>query len=349
MKRYTIPIFIPELACPFRCIYCNQHVISGKISIPTNKQIKDTIASRLLTFKRDAYIELGFFGGNFTGIPYEMQEELLSLVQPYIHEKKINSIRISTRPDYISPIVLAILKKYHVETIELGVQSMDDEVLSLSRRGYDSETVVKAAGMIREEGFNLGMQMMIGLPGDSKEKSRETAEAIVKLGAVCTRIYPTLVVKDTELSKMYQTGNYQALSMAQAIDWTKEPLRIFEENGITVLRVGLHPTEGFISGSDFLEGPFHVSFKELVLTEIWKDRLWEACAKEKDIRKNLLISISKKDMNYAVGYQSKNKIFFSRHFEKVHFYGHPDIKSPGFEIKTEFDENNSVLGKDEIQ
>ena len=175
---------------------------------------------------------------------------------------------------------LQLLKAYHVSTIELGAQSMDDEVLQLSGRGHNSEGIFLASKMIKESGFSLGLQMMLGLPGDTLEKSIMTAKNIVALKADNTRIYPTLVIKDTELEILYKEKKYNPLSLEQAVEWAKEVYKIFEEANVTVLRMGLHPSEGLISGESLIAGPFHVSFGELVMTALWKDVLMELRYKE---------------------------------------------------------------------
>lgn len=312
----TIPVFVPELACPNRCTYCNQHLISGQLQMPAREEIVEKIETYLATFPANAHVEVGFFGGNFTGIETEIQESLLQIVQPYIQQGKIHAIRLSTRPDYIDEKRLTFLKNYGVKTIELGVQSTDNEVLSLTNRGYDVQCVEKASNLIRAFGFELGLQMMIGLPGDTKEKSIQTAQKIIELGASQTRIYPTLVIEGTELAALFLKGEYKPLSLEEAIDTSKEILLLFEKHNVTILRVGLHPTEGFISGRDFLAGPFHVSFKELVLTKIWFDLLKDIPA---DKSKDLVIEVPLKEINYAIGYQRKNKNFLEERFKSVKF------------------------------
>ncbi|MDL2314641.1 radical SAM protein [Bacteroidales bacterium OttesenSCG-928-C19] len=318
----TIPVFVPELACPNRCTYCNQHLISGQLQMPAREEIVEKIETYLATFPANAHVEVGFFGGNFTGIETEIQESLLQIVQPYIRQGKIHAIRLSTRPDYIDEERLMLLKNYGVKTIELGVQSTDNEVLSLTNRGYDTQCVEKASNLIRAFGFDLGLQMMIGLPGDTKEKSIQTAKKIIELGASQTRIYPTLVIEGTELAAQFLKGEYKPLSLEEAIDRTKEILLLFEKHNVTILRVGLHPTEGFISGKDFLAGPFHVSFKELVLTEIWHDLLKDIPA---DKSKEIIIEVPEKELNYAVGYQGKNKKFLEERFKKIKFIGSQEL------------------------
>ena len=273
-KHFNIPLFIPELACPFQCIYCNQRKISGELSIPTPREISLKINNYLKTIpKENSDIEVAFFGGNFTGLRVEEQIEFLEVVQPYIKHGKISGIRISTRPDYINEEILNILKNYNVKTIELGAQSMDEEVLKQSKRGHTATDTKNASRLILEKGFTLGLQMMIGLPGDTLEKAIYTAKKIIELGASNTRIYPCLVIKGTQLEGQYNKGNYKPLSLEDAVLWSKELLKIFEEGGVDVIKLGLHPSEGLLSGEELVAGPFHPSFRELVLTEIWGELL----------------------------------------------------------------------------
>jgi histone acetyltransferase (RNA polymerase elongator complex component) len=318
MKQYyTIPIFIPEKACPFRCVYCNQYTIADIVQVPEPSEINEIIESYLKTFPVHGIKKIGFFGGSFTGMEMEEQNQYLNVVLPYIKSGKIDSVQLSTRPDYISEEILDNLKKYKVETIELGVQSLDKEVLLRSGRGHTIEDVEKSAALILKKGFRLGLQMMVGLPGDSFEKSISTAERIIELGAHCTRIYPTLVIKDTQLEMMYKSGQYNPLSLEEAIGWSKELFKIFTRYDVNILRMGLHPSESLISGESLIAGPFHVSFKELVLTSLWRDLLDEKLQDKNG--KKLIIEIHPQAINAAIGYHAVNKKTLQQKFDEVSF------------------------------
>ncbi|MCF8296235.1 MAG: radical SAM protein [Saprospiraceae bacterium] len=317
MKHYTIPIFIPELACPHQCVFCNQRKISGHQKSPTLNEVKTIIEEHLATIPQEnSHIEIGFFGGNFTGIEIDEQENYLKTVQPYLKERIIKGIRLSTRPDYINQEILNLLKKYKVSTIELGAQSMDEDVLVKSGRGHTIDDVVQASKLIVNNGFSLGLQMMIGLPGDSLEKSINTAKKIIELKADNTRIYPTLVIKGTKLEELYKEGLYKPLSIKEAVNWSKELFLMFEKANVNIIRMGLHPSEGII-GDDFVDGPFHQSFKELVLTEMWNDLFKQKFNKK--IAKDISISVSPSQLNYAIGYKAKNKVYLQQFFRKVEF------------------------------
>lgn len=318
MRHYNIPIFIPQQACFNSCIYCNQHHISGQLVQPTPTEIITKIETYIQTFKEPYNAELAFFGGSFTAISHQKQEEYLQIIQPYINQNKISSIRISTRPDYITAEILQTLKEYNVKTIELGAQSLSDEVLQKSQRGHSAEDVQKASKLINEYGFDLGLQMMIGLPQDTLERSIETANQIVNFGAKSTRIYPTLVIENTLLAKMYLNGEYKPLEISEAINWTSKLYNIFQENNINILRVGLHPSEALISGKELLAGPFHVSFRELVLSNIWKEKFESIAHKNAN---TITIYVNPKYIGSAVGYKSQNKISLHKLYKNVIFRG----------------------------
>jgi len=329
IKHYNIPIFIPELACPFQCAFCNQVKISGHNLIPSDKEIIKTIEDHIASFKeKKRYVELAYFGGSFTGIPFEQQEHYLNLVQPYIKKGLIQSIRLSTRPDYIDDNGLSLLKKYNVGTIELGAQSLDDEVLKNSHRGHTVKQVEDAAALILKSDFKLGLQMMIGLPGDSLEKAICTANKIVELGAENTRIYPALVIRDTAMHLWYKQGKYSPLSLEEAVRWTKQILPIFEKAKVNIIRVGLHPSEGLLSGDELIAGPFHISFRELVLTEIWNDKFKPLLKLEPHSK--LEITVPYGSLNHAIGHKAKNKKMLLKKFKTVLF-----SETDSFSVSTE--------------
>ena len=324
-KHYTIPIFIPELACPFRCIYCDQHKITGQSTLPEAGEVKEIIEKYLATFpKRRKIIELGFFGGNFTGIAVEEQEKYLDAAGEYLESGEIQGIRLSTRPDYINEQIITLLKKYKVSTVELGAQSMVDEVLLKSKRGHTVEDTIAAAGLIKNAGIRLGLQMMIGLPGDTLEKSKRTARQIVALRADNTRIYPTLVISDTKLAEMYLSGDYLPLSLDVAVKWSKEVYKIFEKSGVNVIRLGLHPSEGLISGSELLAGPFHISFRELVLSQIWHDEFMKI--RNAENKQNITIFVAPRQFNYAIGYEAWNRRALNKKYKNVRFIKDPELQ-----------------------
>lgn len=327
-KHFTIPVFIPMEACPFHCIYCDQQKISGHVKMPETEEIPRTIKAHLSTIPLDADVQVGFFGGTFTGLDTEVQKAYLDAVKPFIREGSIKSIRLSTRPDFITPEILELLKIRHVETIELGAQSMDDEVLRKSGRGHKAVVAEEASEMIRDFGFRLGLQMMIGLPGDTPEKSVFTAHKFVELGAKDVRIYPTLVIAGTPLEKLYHKGKYEPLSLNEAVQQTAVLFPVFEEAGINIIRTGLHPSEGLLDKTDLVAGPFHVSFKELVLTRLWQSKFKHM----ESLHKNIEIFVATKQMNAAIGYSGQNKKMLLKKFDSVKFHTDPSLKNREFYV-----------------
>ena len=330
-RHYNIPVFIPELACPFQCIYCNQQKISGRLKIPTEVEILKIIDDHLSTIPiENSVVELAFFGGNFTGIDKSEQIRLLKLVNPYLKSGRIKGIRLSTRPDYIHGEILKTLKDFGVRTIELGAQSLDDKVLQLSKRGHTAKDTEHAAAMVLREGFSLGLQMMIGLPGDTLESAVYTARRIVELGADNTRIYPTLVIRDTVMEIMYREGRFKPLSLEEAVSWSKELLLIFEKANVKVIKLGLHPSEGLLSGKELIAGPFHPSFRELVLTEIWNGILKPLLIVGNP--DEIEIHVPPSQINYAIGYGGRNKKMLMGKYGKVKFKSNTKLKEREFRI-----------------
>ncbi|MCQ2211107.1 MAG: radical SAM protein [Paludibacteraceae bacterium] len=308
MKHSNIPIFIPELACPHQCIFCNQAKISGQQVIPQPEDIPSIVDTYLNTMNDGREVEIAFFGGSFTGIPLDLQERYLQKAYKYLQEGKICGIRLSTRPDYINPRVIDLLKRYGVTTIELGAQSTNDDVLMASGRGHKSDAIRQAADMIHSAGFHLGLQMMIGLPHDTYERSRQTVEDIISLGADNTRIYPTLVIKGTQLAKLFELGRYTPLDLDTAVAWAKDFYLRFESAGLTILRVGLHASEELTHEKSLLAGPYHKSFKELMMTKIWAEILNKELngISNKEIR----LEVNPSQINFVWGYAGQNKKIF---------------------------------------
>ena len=280
MKKHAIiPIFIPHLGCPCQCVFCNQQKITARTKAVSTDEVRETVERYLSTLGDldTSEIEIAFYGGSFTAIPIDAQTAYLEVANEYIDQGRVSSLHISTRPDCIDEEVLSNLKRYNVSTIELGVQSFSDEVLRLSKRGHDSDTARKAARLIKERGFKLGIQLMIGLPGDSLESCIYSARETVALSPELSRLYPTLVIDGTELYDMYEDGSYEALSKEEALLRTKEMYKILHKAGINIMRVGLKSTD-IIGGSDLSAingGTYHPAFRQLVEGEIAYEMLKE--------------------------------------------------------------------------
>ncbi|MCI8273385.1 MAG: radical SAM protein [Clostridia bacterium] len=310
-KQYVIPIFVPHLGCPNDCVFCNQKSISGEQRMITKEDVEKTIDFYLDSIKeKEAQKEVAFFGGSFTGIEVEKQEEFLQIAYNYIKQGKINSIRISTRPDYIDKVTLKRLKKYKVETIELGVQSANDYILKQSNRGHSFEDVKKASKLIRRYRFKLGHQMMVGLPESTRIDEINTAKELIKLKPKMVRIYPVLVVKNTKLEKQYNEGKYTPLSVVQAVEICKELVPMFNKKKIEVIRIGLQNTDEITDPneekSEVVAGPYHPAFRQLVESGLWYDSIL-AQIKQLNVKvKKVEVTINPQDANNVIGHKKEN-------------------------------------------
>lgn len=330
-RHATIPVFLPEIACPHRCVFCNQYRISGATSAPDLAGMLHTMELHLSTMQQGTRVEVGFFGGNFTAMPTEVQEKYLAAAMPFISQGRIHGIRLSTRPDAISDSALDLLARYGVDTIELGVQSLDDGVLALSGRGHNAACTLAAAKKVLERGFRLGMQMMIGLPGDTPEKALNTAKQIVLAGAAETRIYPVVVVRNTLLAQWYQQGTYIPLSIQQAVAQTAPLVQLFSQAGIKILRLGLHPSPDLLSGEGMLAGPFHPSFGALVHSHIWHEML-SSLPQDFPAGAEIRLTVPKGRVNAACGHQGANRKMLLQHFKKVHLAENSHLSEFGFHV-----------------
>jgi histone acetyltransferase (RNA polymerase elongator complex component) len=270
-RASIIPVFIPHWGCPHACVFCNQRRISGVKHPATAETVREAVERARPVLSHDAKPELAFYGGSFTAIPAPQQEALLGAAKDYLDEGVLSSIRLSTRPDAIDDEVLSRLHRYGVETIELGAQSLCDEVLMRSHRGHTAEDVEKASRRIRSSGFRLILQMMTGLPGDSPERSIQTAERIISLKPDGVRIYPTVIVRDTELFDLWQAGEYREHTVEDAVSLCVRLLPMFEKAGIPVIRLGLNPTDELSAGSA-VAGAYHPALGELVRSRILRNR-----------------------------------------------------------------------------
>lgn len=331
-KEYIIPIFVPHLGCPNDCTFCNQKKISGQTKNVKAEDVKNTIEYYLNNFKDDnKYIEVAFFGGSFTGIDVDKQKELLSVAYEYIKNKKIDSIRISTRPDYINKEILQMLKSYGVKTIELGVQSTNDYILNKSKRGHTFEDVKKASKLIRKNGFILGHQMMVGLPESTRQDEINTAKDLIKLKPKIVRIYPVLVIKGTQLEKDYESREYTPLTVEQAVETAKDLLVLFNKKKINVIRIGLQNTNEITDPnskkSQVVAGPYHPAFRQLVESRLWYDNIANEIKKVNSNVTHIQIDVNPSDINNAVGHKRIN-------IEKINDTYNTDLKiNPNSKIK----------------
>ena len=354
IKHYNIPIFLPELACPYRCVYCNQFSITGLNNFVKPEDVKHIIDSHLSSFKEEnRFVEVAFFGGNFTGLPVGMQNDYLEVVQPYLDKNLVHGIRCSTRPDYIDLKRVREIKSYGMCNIELGAQSTDNEVLKYCKRGHTYNDIVEASQIILSEDITLGLQMMIGLPFDSDEKDLQTAKDIVNLGAKETRIYPCIVVKDTELEMMYNSGEYKALSIEEAVERSSKLYNYFTENQVKVLRIGLH-TSDELDNEAYVAGPYHKNFAEMVFSHIWKEKFENLKTSESEnLKKDIIINVPASQINHAIGWNGENKKLLLEQFRSVDFKCRDasmiPIKSTNIDTSEESNEFNfTITSKEDL-
>ncbi|MGL5049375.1 MAG: elongator complex protein 3 [Fusobacteriaceae bacterium] len=303
MKHYNIPIFINHVGCPNSCVFCSQNKINGVETDITPEEVKKIIEEYLEYLPKESIKEVAFFGGTFTGISFGLQKDYLEVVKPFIDSGVINGIRLSTRPDCIDDKILIQLKKYGVTAIELGVQSLNQKVLDLTERNYPVEAVEKSAKLIKEYGIQLGIQLMIGLPGSTEESDYESAVKTVELGPEMARIYPTLVLSGTKMEKMYKDGEYIAITLKEAVERTVKIYSLLEKNNIKVIRVGLQPSEDLRKEGVIVAGPFHPAFRELVEGEIFYKFLKEI----EKVEKKVEILANEKNISKIIGINAINK------------------------------------------
>lgn len=269
MKKGNISIFVPHQGCPCACSFCNQKTITGQERLPDADDVKRAVETALK--KKEYEYEIAFFGGSFTAIDREYMLTLLKAAYPYVKNGQVEGIRISTRPDCIDNEVLAVLKEYGVTSIELGAQSMDDEVLAANRRGHTAQAVVDASRLIKEYGFELGLQMMTGLYKDTEQKAIDTAKKIIELAPATVRIYPTVVLKGTYLAELYQNEEYMPLNADDSAELCAQLVPMFEQANIKIIRLGLHSSMDI--KANMLAGGFHDSFGELVKSRIMVNKI----------------------------------------------------------------------------
>ena len=302
MKHGNIGIFIPHLGCPHDCVFCNQRRISGTQTPPTPDEIDKIVAQALAVAGEDRDFEIAFFGGSFTAIERGYMIALLDSVQKY--RSRVSGIRVSTRPDAIDEDTLTILKEKGVTDIELGVQRMDDRVLTLCGRGHTARDTVNASKLIKSAGIVLGHQMMTGLLGDTDEGALYTAKEIIKMRPDTVRIYPTLVMRDTALERMYESGAYTPQTLEGAVSLCSELILMFEEAGINVIRVGLH-SDGIENG--LVAGPFHPAFGELCESRIYRRLMLEAINRSGSFGGDVFVA--EKELSKAIGQHRENVLF----------------------------------------
>lgn len=303
MKHINVALFVPDMGCPHRCSFCNQKTISGKTYVPTAEDIEKAVETALNTADCNEG-EIAFFGGSFTAIDREYMLELLGKAKQYVDKGLFKGIRISTRPDCISDEILDILAFYGVTSIELGCQSMNDRVLCLNNRGHSTEDVVNAAEKIKKYGFEFGVQMMTGLFGDNDEGAIETAQKLIALSPDTVRIYPTVVLENTQLAALYEKGEYQPQSFDEASELCVKLLLMFHKAGVRVIRLGLHSGGNVEEG--YVAGVYHPAFREICEGKIYLKLVLDEIEKKKIESDAIEISVGRKYVSQLTGQKKCN-------------------------------------------
>ena len=336
MRHVNIPVFIPHLGCPNNCVFCDQRKISGCVSFDESGVEKE-IEAALSTLSPDDEVEIAFFGGSFTGIDRDLMLRLLAISDKFVNGGRVRSVRCSTRPDYIDARILEILRDHHVGTVELGIQSMSDDVLTASKRGHTTDRTREACRAVKEFGFNLIGQMMIGLPASTPEDEMKTAKAICDLGADGARVYPTVVFAETELAEMSADGRYEPLSIEEAVERTASVLDVFDRAGIPVIRVGLCSGENLSSPESVIGGANHPALGELAMGELTYRRICEKADEllsHTDAKgKMMTVYVPKGATSRAIGQKKRNILRLNEKYCKKHAINRIKIL-----------ENSSIIG-----
>lgn len=330
IKHSNVSIFVPHNGCPHMCTFCNQREITGQVYQPDKNDVVNAaeIAKKSLKDKTNN-AEIAFFGGSFTAIDRNYMIELLSAAAPYVRSGDFYGIRISTRPDAINDEILNTLKDYNVTSIELGAQSMNDEVLRLNRRGHTAEDVIKSSKLIHKYGFSLGLQMMTGLYSSSDERDIQTAHALSELSPDTMRIYPTTVLYGTELYELYNNGKYIPPTLENAVNLCAYLLEYFEKKNISVIRLGLHDSESL--RENMAAGIFHPAFRELCESRIMYQNTISQLNKFNFENKNFVFTINPKSLSKFVGQKRSNIT---------------KLEETGIKLRIDYD---SSLGKYEVK
>ncbi len=297
-RASIVPVFVPHWGCPHACVFCNQRRITGECEPATARTVEQAL-QQAAALSPGTKRQLAFYGGSFTAIPPARQEELLAAAQPFLARGELSSLRLSTRPDAIDEEVLSRLRRYGVSTVEIGAQSMDDRVLTLAGRGHTAADVERAAGLVKKGGFELILQMMTGLPGSTDESDIETARRLIALRPDGMRIYPTVILEDTELCGLWRAGRYREHTTEDAVRVCARILPLLEAAGIPVIRLGLNPTEE-LSGGAAVGGAYHPALGELVRSRVLRDRA-EALLADVKPGVHVVLGVNARELSQMIG------------------------------------------------
>jgi histone acetyltransferase (RNA polymerase elongator complex component) len=325
-RPFIIPVFIPLSGCPHRCSFCNQSAITGvapyRLSAAAVEQTVRTWRPRVRDSNRP--VEIAFYGGNFLGLPTGLVQDLLTAAAGFVHRGAAGGIRFSTRPDTISPETLAVVHNFPVVAIELGLQSMDDRVLGRNRRGHTAASTTAAARRIKSAGYALGLQMMTGLPGDTKEGAEQTAETMIRLAPDTVRIYPTLVLANSPLARQFRKGDFIPMGLEETITLVSRLLMRFVSTGIPVIRLGLQAEETLSSADTVLAGPYHPALGELVYSRIFLNLAAAALARHPDRHRPVRLRVHPRHLSRMMGAGRHNLRCLQTRFQNPSLSIQPD-------------------------
>jgi len=307
-RPFIVPIFIPNMGCPHRCVFCDQASITGHGGgSVARRQVREQISEFLnLGTRRREPIEVAFYGGNFLGLPAVYRQTLMDVVQEFVENGRVSGIRFSTRPDTVTEDTFETLRPYTVRVVEVGGQSMDDTVLSMCRRGHTADDTKNAVEQLKAHGLAPGVQVMPGLPGDTLESIFETGRSVAALKPDAVRIYPTVVVKNTVLERWYRSGQFKPLSLTEAVEAIKGLYLLFQAHGIPVIRMGLQTTPSLQEPGTVVAGPFHPAFGHLVHSAIFLDLAAGALETRKTASKRISLSVHPHDVSKLKGLKNAN-------------------------------------------
>lgn len=326
VRPFVIPVFLPNIGCPHTCTFCNQVEISGvKSHIPSGENLGQIIKT-FLGYKKNRHpVQISFYGGNFLGLPKKNITALLEKASRFVEQRLVDTIRFSTRPDTINKENLDLIKDFPVSTVEIGAQSMDDHVLALAHRGHTSLDTEKSAVLLKQGRYEVGIQMMIGLPGDTDNRALATAEKLAVLYPDFVRIYPTLVLKNSNLENQYRESKYQPLNLEHAVSLTKKLYLFFQNRNIRVIRMGLQANTHLSKENTVLAGPYHPAFGHLVYSAIFLDLARSALESKKSFSNDsIVIKVHPHYISALRGLNNRNIIELKNRFQVQTIHVLPD-------------------------
>jgi histone acetyltransferase (RNA polymerase elongator complex component) len=325
-RPLIVPVFIPHAGCPHRCVFCNQEVVTSQPEMHPGPEGGFATADEFLRFRgrRQGPAQIAFYGGNFLGLPTERIRCLLTTATAWINERKLDGIRFSTRPDTIDSHSLDLINSFPIKCVELGVQSMDDDVLQQSRRGHTATDTVVAVRRLQARGYDVGLQLMVGLPGDDEARMMETGRRIASLNPAFVRIYPTLVLEGSLLATWFREDRYRPLSLNEAVDLSMKLYRFFRQRGIPVIRTGLQPSEGLNLDSGMVAGPFHPAFGQLVQSACYLEAVRGALGRGDRLPDTIELRVHPSSSSHLRGQGNANLAALRREFGFLNVRVMPD-------------------------